>query len=634
MWESRKRALQSYFDQMLKIIDFNVTAEEEFIQVAQSFDVARGQWQKADQELKEKREFLIKCESERSALQVMLKHARNQVEVEMRKRQKVEVELDKVEHLNVFRYFFFFFFLIFPFKERQLLLIGDLLKTDGQAVAPLSESVLAFFGRTKGNAATQDGNRTSIVDDSFLSYSGISYDRTDDDLDLDELPGKPYKQKPQERRMSGLSQVDIPFGTRSRSSLAPVIAPLLKRSRHSVATAIVPDNERETVIAKSTMLVTDGGSVQAMSTVEAVPRRKSRRSRAIFCLQDQSITLPQITEAEQEPELEAVMIAPSNVAQTHAFLSKTMIRAELCAVCGQKTRFGKMSLKCRNCRILIHPECKGYCSRSCSSPAPPTQSIYPKNGQGVLADFAPTTSLRVPGLVIHCVNEIERRGLSERGIYRISGCDSHVKELKQKLLQGKVKAQQLEREDIHAVCGALKEFLRNLQEPLLTFSLHAQFMDAADLMDENEARAEVCQAVHELPIANRETLSFLIVHLNRVMKSPDCKMDKMNLSRVFGPTLVGYSVPNPSPLMIMQDTPRQAKVMMLLLSVPCSFWNQFISSFQEAQNCDSVTMAQGRLFRPLTSPEMKIAPCSSNFPPPSSGNLPRKPGRLFTSPNA
>ncbi|XP_063284632.1 rac GTPase-activating protein 1-like isoform X2 [Pelobates fuscus] len=444
MWESRKRALQSYFDQMLKIIDFNVTAEEEFIQVAQRFDVARGQWQKADQELKEKREFLIKCESERSALQVMLKHARNQVEVEMRKRQKVEVELDKV--------------------ERQLLLIGDLLKTDGQAVAPLSESVLAFFGRTKGNAATQDGNRTSIVDDSFLSYSGISYDRTDDDLDLDELPGKPYKQKPQERR---------------RSSLAPVIAPLLKRSRHSVATAIAPDNERETVIAKSTMLVTDGGSVQAMSTVEAVPRRKSRRSRAIFCLQDQSVTLPQITEAEQEPELEAVLLAPSNVVQTHAFLSKTMIRAELCAVCGQKTRFGKMSLKCRNCRILIHPECKEYCSRSCSSPAPPTQSVYPKNGQGVLADFAPTTSLRVPGLVIHCVNEIERRGLSERGIYRISGCDSHVKELKQKLLQGKVKAQQLEREDIHAVCGALKEFLRNLQEPLLTFSLHTQFMDAA-----------------------------------------------------------------------------------------------------------------------------------------------------------
>uniref|UniRef100_A0A8C5Q8J0 Uncharacterized protein n=1 Tax=Leptobrachium leishanense TaxID=445787 RepID=A0A8C5Q8J0_9ANUR len=572
VWETRKRALQAYFDQMMKIVDLNVSAEEEFLQVARSFDVVRKRWQRAEVELKDKREFLIKCESERSALQVMLKHARNQVDVEMRKRQKVEIELDKV--------------------ERQLQLIGDLLKADGQTAAPLCDSVLAFIGRGRVPAA-HDGNRTSFVDDSFLSYSGISYDRTDDDLDLDELPGRPIK--PKERR---------------RSSLTPVIAPLLRRSRHSVS-AVVSEHAKEPVTAKSTMLVTGGGPVHATTSVEAVPRRKSRKSRAIFCLQDQ--TLPQITEAEHELEAEIVPAAPVNPAQTHAFLSKTMIRAELCAVCGQKTRFGKMSLKCRDCRILIHPECKEYCSRACASQQAPTQSTFPKNGQGVLADFAPSSSPRIPSLVIQCVHEIERRGLAERGIYRLSGCDRQVKELKQKLLNGKVKAQQLEREDIHAVCGALKEFLRNLQEPLLTFSLHSQFLDAADLCDENDARAEICQAVHELPAANRETLSFLILHLNRVMNSPVCKMDKMNLSRVFGPTLVGYSVPNPSPLMIMQDTARQAKVMMLLLSVHCGFWSQFISGNQENQNCDSVTQAQGRLFRPLTSPEMVLF-TSSNYP--------------------
>lgn len=592
MWESRKRALLSCFDQMLKIADFNVTAEEEFLQVAQSFDVAKKRWQKAEIELREKREFLIKCESERSALQVMLKHARNQVDVEMRKRQKVEFELEKV--------------------ERQLQLIGELLKTDGQTAAPFSESVLAFFGRGRVSVGAQDGNRTFVADDSFLSYSGISYDRTDDDLDLDELPGRPIK--PKERR---------------RSSLNPIIAPLLKRSRHSVSPAVVPENAKETVIAKSTKLVT-GGQIHATTTAEVVPRRKSRRSRTIFCLQDQTGTLPRITEAEQELEPEVVLTAHVNPLQTHAFLSKTMIRAELCAVCGQKTRFGKMSLKCRDCRILIHPECKEYCSRACSShPGPTQRSAFPKNGQGILADFAPCSSPRIPSLVIQCVNEIERRGLSERGIYRLSGCDRQVKELKQKLLNGKVKAQQLEREDIHAVCGALKEFLRSLQEPILTFSLHSQFMDAADLCDESDARAEICHAVDELPIANRETLSYIILHLNRVMKSPECKMDKMNLSRVFGPTLVGYSVPNPSPLMIMQDTARQAKVMMLLLSVPCGFWSQFIFDNPENQNRDSVTLAQGCLFWPLTSPELTVAPSAYH-----SSDSQSKPGRLFTSPNA
>lgn len=46
----------------------------------------------------------------------------------------------------------------------------------------------------------------------------------------------------------------------------------------------------------------------------------------------------------------------------------------------------------------------------------------------------------------------------------------------------------------------------------------------------------------------------------RVSQSPDCKMDVLNLSRVFGPTLVGHSSANPTPLAIMEDTPRQCKV--------------------------------------------------------------------------
>ncbi|XP_053327706.1 rac GTPase-activating protein 1-like [Spea bombifrons] len=606
MGETRKRALQSYLDQILKMIEFNVTAEDEFIQVAQSFDASRKKWQQAERELREKRETLLKCESDRSALQVMLKHARNQVEVEMRKRQKIEMELVKV--------------------ERQLQLVGDLITNDGQTAAPLSDSVLAVFGRDKVRSAAQDGNRLSVVDEScasFLSYSGISYDRTDDDLDLDEPAARPVKPKPERRR----------------SSLAPLIAPLLKRSSQSAVAAVVAENVKEMVIAKTTMCISDEGPIHAVSTVEAVPRRKSRRSRALLCLQDQSCMLTKITEAV-EPDHETVPSAPGNQTQAHSFLSKTMIRAEICAVCGQKTRFGKMSLKCRDCRILIHPECKEYCAKECSSGSSPAQRACPKNGQGVLADYAPVTSPRVPSLVIQCVNEIEKRGLSERGIYRLSGGDRQVKDLKQKLLCGKAKAQQLAKEDIHAVCGALKDFLRNLEEPLLTFSLHSLFMDAADILDENDAKAEICQAVHELPAPNRDTLAFLILHLYRVMRSHECKMDKVNLSRVFGPTVVGYSMPKPSPVMMMQDTPRQAKVMLLLLSVPCSFWNQFLSNDQENLNCDSVTAAQGRLFHPLTSPEMNLAKsvllfffsCSSRVP--SNADIPRKPGRLFTSPNA
>ncbi|KAM4697915.1 uncharacterized protein WCC33_013536 [Rhinophrynus dorsalis] len=427
--DTRKKALQVYLDRVLKIIEFNVTAEEEFIQVAQSLEASRKKWQQVEKDLREKQESLLKCEIDRSALQVKLKHARNQVDVEMKKRQRAETELEKA--------------------ERQMQLIAELLKSDGQAAVPLSDSVLAFFGGGRVNAAAQgSGNsRLSMVDESctsFLSHSDISYDQTEDDLDLEGFAGKPVKLKTRERR---------------RSSLAPLIAPLLKRPRPSAAAAIVAENIKEAIISKTTMLVTDSGPM-AISTMEAVPRRRSRRSRAISSLQDQALGLPQINEAEHELEPEYVPAPPSNPARTHSFLSKTMIRAELCSVCGQKTSFGKMSLKCRDCRILIHPECRDLCPKVCSSSSLPSSGIYPKNGQGILADFAPVESPRIPGIVIQCVNEIERQGLKESSevmiIELVPGCDRVVKEMKQRLVQGKVKSQQLAKEDIHAVCGALK----------------------------------------------------------------------------------------------------------------------------------------------------------------------------------
>uniref|UniRef100_A0A8C3TME5 Rho-GAP domain-containing protein n=1 Tax=Catharus ustulatus TaxID=91951 RepID=A0A8C3TME5_CATUS len=70
-------------------------------------------------------------------------------------------------------------------------------------------------------------------------------------------------------------------------------------------------------------------------------------------------------------------------------------------------------------------------------------------------------------------------------------------------------------------------------------------------------------------------------------------MDVFNLSRVFGPTLVGHSSANPTPLAIMEDTPRQCKVVARLLSLPPDFWRGFVETEQEnlvpmpAPRCES-----------------------------------------------
>lgn len=69
--------------------------------------------------------------------------------------------------------------------------------------------------------------------------------------------------------------------------------------------------------------------------------------------------------------------------------------------------------------------------------------------------------------------------LPQVGLYRISGTERLVKELKDKLLRGKTLPPLSKVEDINVITGVLKDFLRNLPEPLLTFHLNKAFMDAA-----------------------------------------------------------------------------------------------------------------------------------------------------------
>jgi hypothetical protein len=63
-----------------------------------------------------------------------------------------------------------------------------------------------------------------------------------------------------------------------------------------------------------------------------------------------------------------------------------------------------------------------------------------------------------------CIAEVERRGLEEEGIYRISGQLGRVNSLLQQFAYGRAP---IDREDIHVVAGALKKFIRELKEPLV-----------------------------------------------------------------------------------------------------------------------------------------------------------------------
>ncbi|NXF12198.1 RGAP1 protein, partial [Smithornis capensis] len=255
-----------------------------------------------------------------------------------------------------------------------------------------------------------------------------------------------------------------------------------------------------------------------------------------------------------------------------------VIRPEPCGVCGSRIRFGKTAIKCCQCQLLLHTKCQEQCPSSCTPR--PRQHTWPH--EGVLADFAPCTRPLVPALVVQCVTEVETRGLTETGLYRVPGAEQLVREWKRRLLRAGGTLPALSSvTDIHVVCGVLKDFLRGWggegAASLLTLIPGA----ATDIPDDAACDTALRHVVSKLPPANRDTLAFLMLHLLRVSRSPDCKMDVLNLSRVFGPTLVGHSSANPTPLAIMEDTPRQCKVVARLLSLPPDFWRGFVETEQE-----------------------------------------------------
>uniref|UniRef100_H3CMF2 ABR activator of RhoGEF and GTPase n=1 Tax=Tetraodon nigroviridis TaxID=99883 RepID=H3CMF2_TETNG len=146
---------------------------------------------------------------------------------------------------------------------------------------------------------------------------------------------------------------------------------------------------------------------------------------------------------------------------------------------------------------------------------------------------------KVPYIVRQCIEEVEKRGIDEVGIYRISGVATDIQALKAAFdTNTKDILVMLSDMDINAIAGTLKLYFRELPEPLLTDRLYPAFMEGIALSD--PAAKETCMMhLRSLPEPNLMTFLTLLEHLKRVAeKEPINKMSLHNLATVFGPTLL------------------------------------------------------------------------------------------------
>lgn len=149
----------------------------------------------------------------------------------------------------------------------------------------------------------------------------------------------------------------------------------------------------------------------------------------------------------------------------------------------------------------------------------------------------------VPKVLQKLTEAIEAYGLESMGIYRLSGMTSKVQSLKQALDRDIDNTDVMSDEwsaDINVVSSALKLWFRELPEPLLTYSLYHQFIDAARYENDRLRHIRLHEQVNELPDANYTTLKFFMGHLDKIrQKGSINQMSVSNLSIVFGPTLLG-----------------------------------------------------------------------------------------------
>ncbi|KAI2639366.1 hypothetical protein GGS21DRAFT_426960 [Xylaria nigripes] len=191
-------------------------------------------------------------------------------------------------------------------------------------------------------------------------------------------------------------------------------------------------------------------------------------------------------------------------------------------------------------------------ARPASPPKP-----FPNPGAGgkqvfgvLLSRLYERDQFAVPMVVHQCIQAVDMFGLAVEGIYRLSGSSMHVNKLKG-LFDADQDSQILDFRnpenffhDVNSVAGLLKQFLRDLPDPLLTSEHYVAFIEAAKNDDDIVRRDSMHAIINSLPDPNYATLRALALHLQRVTQNSAVnRMNSQNLAIVFGPTLMG-TAPN------------------------------------------------------------------------------------------
>uniref|UniRef100_A0A8C1JLT9 Rho GTPase-activating protein 44 n=1 Tax=Cyprinus carpio TaxID=7962 RepID=A0A8C1JLT9_CYPCA len=137
-----------------------------------------------------------------------------------------------------------------------------------------------------------------------------------------------------------------------------------------------------------------------------------------------------------------------------------------------------------------------------------------------------------------CVTMLLECGMEEEGLFRVAPSASKLKKLKASLDCGVLDVQEYSA-DPHAIAGALKSYLRELPEPLMTFELYDEWIQASNIQDMDKRLQALLCTCEKLPADSLNNLRYLIKFLAKLTEHQDAnKMTPGNIAIVLGPNLL------------------------------------------------------------------------------------------------
>ncbi|XP_041650903.1 unconventional myosin-IXAa-like isoform X8 [Cheilinus undulatus] len=219
----------------------------------------------------------------------------------------------------------------------------------------------------------------------------------------------------------------------------------------------------------------------------------------------------------------------------HIFKSTQYSIPTYCEYCSSLIWMMDRACVCKLCRYACHRKCCSKMTTKCSKKYDPELS---SRQFGVELSRLTSEERAVPQLVEKLINYIEMHGLYTEGIYRKSGSTNKIKELRQGL-DTDVSIVNLDDYNIHVIASVLKQWLRDLPSPLMTFELYEEFLRAMGQPDKREVIRGVYSVIDQLSRTHLSTLERLIFHLVRIaLQEETNRMSANALAIVFAPCIL------------------------------------------------------------------------------------------------